>query len=192
MSETNPYVVLGLEQDAAFEVIQEARARLLDGLPENDRQRQVVEAAYDSILMQRLQLRKEGKVKVPDRIRFPEAQIQAQAPKVNITAPPWWQDWLDQPVPGSLWQPSLVFGGLALLTLLPNSGPSYALSFAVMAGTYFWFQKRGNLLRAFGLSLGVLVLVGLISFALLPGASFPTLGAMAILLAYWVAVSYLR
>ncbi|WP_287130009.1 CPP1-like family protein [Candidatus Cyanaurora vandensis] len=192
MNDSNPYAVLGIDPDAAFEEIQAARARLLSDLDENDRQRQVVESAYDAILMQRLQLRKEGKVKVPDRIRFPETQVQAPPPRAKAKAPVWWEGWLDRPAPGSIWQPAAVFGGLAFLALLPGSGPSYALSFAVIASTYFWFQKSRNLLRAFGLSLAVLVVAGLISFTLVPGASFPMLGAVLVLAAYLAAVAYLK
>jgi hypothetical protein len=74
MSEQSPYEQLGVTIDASFDEIQEARDRLTD---QHSGERQVVEsieAAYDAILMDRLRMRQEGKIKVPERIRFPERQ----------------------------------------------------------------------------------------------------------------------
>ncbi|WP_218082547.1 CPP1-like family protein [Anthocerotibacter panamensis] len=191
MNETNPYTILGIDADAPFEDIQAAKARILTELDENDRQRQVVEAAYDAILMQRLQLRKEGKVKVPDRIRFPEAMT-PQPVRVAAKPPAWWEDWIERPVPSMLWVPVGVFGGLGALSLLPGLNHSYVLSLAVMACAYFLFQKNRNLLRSLGLSLGVLVVSGILTYFVTTGLSFPLLAVGLILFAYLAATAYLK
>jgi len=192
MNETNPYAILGLSADAPFEDIQAARAQLLLDLDENDRQRQVVEAAYDAILMQRLQLRKEGKVKVPDRIRFPEAQAQVQPTPMKTKPPVWWQSWTEPPTPRQLGLSAGVFGGLWALSLVPKLEPSYILSLAVLASAYLLFQKNGKLLRSFALSLGILTLGGTIAYLLASGFNFPQLVVALVLLAYGAATAYLK
>ena len=69
MGDRSPYQVLGVSEGASFEEIQNARDRLLDRVEQQGEQTQV-EQAYDAILMQRLRLRQEGKIAVPDGIRF--------------------------------------------------------------------------------------------------------------------------
>lgn len=72
MSEQTPYQQLRVSENATFEEIQESRNLLMQEY-NGDRQKiEAIEAAYDAILMQRLKLRQEGKIKVPDRIRFAE------------------------------------------------------------------------------------------------------------------------
>ena len=65
MSETNPYVQLGVSEEASFEEVQAARAQLLSQCQGDDRRTQAVEMAYDAILMDRLRQRQEGRIKVP-------------------------------------------------------------------------------------------------------------------------------
>ncbi len=192
MNETNPYAILGVELGTPFEEVKTAKDRLLLGLEDNDRQRQVVEAAYDAILMQRLQLRKEGKVKVPDRIRFPEAATPAQPAPIKAAPRKWWTDWLDQPTPNDLLRPGVTFGGLGVLSFVPNFQPGLILSLALMGAVYFLFQKSRNFLRAFGLALAGLLLTVILGYLLVSGQLFPTIGVALILALYLAWVCYLK
>ncbi|HEY9891193.1 MAG TPA: CPP1-like family protein, partial [Candidatus Sericytochromatia bacterium] len=72
MSDQNPYEKLGVTEDASFDEIQDAKGRLLQQHRGDQKLIESVEAAYDAIIMDRLRMRQEGKIKVPERIRFPE------------------------------------------------------------------------------------------------------------------------
>ena len=72
MSEQNPYEQLGVTEESSFEEIQEAKQRLVQQYQNDSKIVESIEAAYDSVLMDRLRMRQEGRIKVPDRIRFPE------------------------------------------------------------------------------------------------------------------------
>ena len=72
MSEPTPYDKLGVDDDASFEQVRDARDRLLREYEGDESQQEAIEVAYDAILMDRLRARKEGKITVPDRIRYPE------------------------------------------------------------------------------------------------------------------------
>ena len=56
----DPYVRLGLSQDATFEQVQAAKARCIAEVDGDDQARARVEAAYDSVLMARLRDRQLG------------------------------------------------------------------------------------------------------------------------------------
>lgn len=81
MSEPDPYKLLGVSEDTPFEEIQDAKSRLLEQYGDNERQVQLIEEAYDMILMQRFRMRKEGKIKVPEGIRYAENAIPARPVK---------------------------------------------------------------------------------------------------------------
>ncbi len=90
MSDQNPYEKLGVSEDASFDEIQEARNRLLEQHGGDGKNLEMIEAAYDAILMERLRMRQEGKIKVPERIRFPEMRVQSlpkesQHPSSSVT-----------------------------------------------------------------------------------------------------------
>ena len=72
MSQQSPYEQLGVSEDATFEEIQAAKQRVLAQLGGDDTLQNNIEAAYDAILMERLKLRQQNKIKVPEEIRFPE------------------------------------------------------------------------------------------------------------------------
>ena len=71
MSEHNPYDQLGVTEDSSFEEIQAAKSRLSAECRNDAKQLESIEAAYDAVIMDRLKMRQEGRIKVPDRIRFP-------------------------------------------------------------------------------------------------------------------------
>ena len=73
MSEQNVlYETLGLTEASSFEEVQSAKTRLSAEYKDDPQRKESIETAYDAILMERLRLRQEGKIKVPDRIRFAE------------------------------------------------------------------------------------------------------------------------
>ena len=175
MSEQNVhYETLGLTEASSFEEVQAARKRLVAEHKEDPQRKESVEAAYDAILMERLRLRQEGKIKVPDRIRFAEKQAK---PKISATpigggltsAPSqWFSDLLDQPGNSSelLW-PSIIFAGLAALSWIVTptsnaaagtpdtaaaSAAAVTLALGMMSAVYFLNKKTRKLWRSLGLS----------------------------------------
>ena len=100
MSDQNPYEKLGVSEDASFDEIQDARNRLLEQHGGEGNDREFIEAAYDAILMDRLRMRQEGKITVPERIRFPEMRVSSPQPESPIpreNSPIWLQRVVDQP-----------------------------------------------------------------------------------------------
>lgn len=162
MSENN-YEKLGLKETASFDEIQDARNQLLQQYSGDRKRQEMVEAAYDAILMERLRMRQEGKIKVPEGIRFPEKltppPAATSAPSPN--GPAWLQKLIDRPAPAEILWPAGVFGGLAVLSTLSTIGPSVLqLSLALGVGAALYFLNRKE--RRFGRSL-VLTLTGLVA-----------------------------
>ena len=174
MSEQNVYYeTLGLTEASSFEEVQSAKARLVADCEDNPQKKESIEAAYDAILMERLRLRQEGKIKVPDRIRFAEKQAKSSAPTTARNSPlsnvgsQWFTDLLDQPESSNelLW-PSIIFAGLAGLSWVLTSedalGASLALALGMMCAVYFLNQKTRKLWRSMGLAaVGLAVGLGL-------------------------------
>ena len=164
MSEQNVhYETLGLTEASSFEEVQSARKRLVADYEDSPQKKETVEAAYDAILMERLRLRQEGKIKVPDRIRFAEKQAKptvsssSDVSSGSSSGPQWFTDLLDQPESSSelLW-PSVVFTALAVISWLlasPDSlGASTALGLGMMCAIYFLNKKTRKLWRSLGLT----------------------------------------
>lgn len=206
------YETLGLTEASSFEEVQSARKRLVADCEDNPQKKENIEAAYDAILMERLRLRQEGKIKVPDRIRFAEKQAK---PTVNVsngssidnTGPQWFSDLLDQPESsGDLLWPSITFAGLAGLSWLlmseNSSGASLALALGMMCAVYFLNQKTRRLWRsmglaavglAIGLGLGLLVVQIFSSQGTaLTAAQVSSLSASITLLVLWFVTGFLR
>lgn len=178
MSEQSPYEKLGITADASFEEVQNARDRLLAGAISDTQQAEVIEAAYDAVLMERLRLRQEGKIKVPEIIRFPDRPAE-KLPSLPI-APMnqssawlknWWKNLQDTPSRSEVLWSSGVFAGLSGLSwLLPlGLGPSpkteailqLCLALGLGYSLYFLNRKENRFGRALLLSL-IGLLVGLI------------------------------
>jgi hypothetical protein len=174
MSDQNPYEKLGVTEDASFDEIQDAKGRLMQQHRGDQKLLETVEAAYDSIIMDRLRMRQEGKIKVPERIRFPEKSSQAppsftQAP-VSRT-PAWLQRLLDSPTPADLIWPAVSFLLLSGMTVFyrppAESAPAESilplvLALGVGCSIYFLNRKERQFGRAVLLTLvGLLVGVGL-------------------------------
>ncbi|MEO0540704.1 MAG: CPP1-like family protein [Cyanobacteria bacterium P01_A01_bin.105] len=214
MSNQNSYETLGLTDAASFEEVQSARQRLIDELGENPQRKEQIEAAYDAILMDRLRLRQEGKIKVPDRIRFAEKQAEAaakaEAASRPAQPPDWLQDWLDTPSRDDILWPSVIYLGLSLLCWFTAAdaasadaaSSSVALGFGVAVCIYFLNRKERRFWRAILLSTGTLLLGLLLGFAVLSligqqGADIElaqqsAIAAIVTLLLFWFVSCFLR
>ena len=212
MSEQNVhYETLGLTEASSFEEVQSARTKLT-AEEDDPKKKESIEAAYDAILMERLRLRQEGKIKVPDRIRFAEKQAKPKpiASVSNLTENikgQWFSDLLDQPESGSelLW-PSVTFGGLILLSWLLKSdtatGASMALALGMMASIYFLNKKTRKFWRSAGLStVGLVIGIGLglvivqimgSQGTVLPPSQVAALSASVTLSVLWFVTGFLR
>lgn len=206
MSDQNYYDTLGLDENASFEEIQEAKDRLVAGCEDDRKQKEAIEAAYDAILMERLRLRQEGKIKVPDRIRFAEEAPEkplAQSIASDISRPAWLESFLDAPDRNDVLVPAGIFGSLAVLSL---AGPSLALALGVGVAIYFLNRKeyrfwRSLLLTIAGLVVGLTVGI-LIGQALGPQAAAMSgasadlvtqrVAAMVTMVILWLVTSFLR
>jgi len=202
VSEQNCYEMLGLTEASSFEDIQAARDRLVESCGKEPKQKAEIEAAYDAILMERLRLRQEGKIKVPDRIRFAEnnpepSPVPRPAPK--LPRPQWLNDLVESPSrQGALW-PALTFTGLTLLSLY---APSLGLAVAIAATIYFLNRKEYRFWRAVlltiaglvvGMVLGALLAQLLVSQGVLPTWLTPDAVAAALTcLVLWACSSFLR
>lgn len=173
MSDQSPYERLGVTEDASFDEIQDAKGRLMQQHRGDQKLVEAVEAAYDAIIMDRLRMRQEGKIKVPERIRFPEKLSQSppsfsQAPVNN--SPAWLQRLVDTPSPGDmLWSAIsfLLLGGVTIFyrTQEESSLLSLVLALGVACNIYFLNRKERQFGRAVLLTLaGLLIGVTLGSF----------------------------
>jgi hypothetical protein len=123
MSGQNPYEQLGVTEASSFEEIQDARNRLFAKHQGDRKQLELIEAAYDAVLMDRLRLRQEGKIKVPDRIRFPEKMIQSApspAPIQAHSSPNWLQSLVDTPSRIDILLPAVILAILSALIVFYN------------------------------------------------------------------------
>ncbi|MFK8183670.1 MAG: CPP1-like family protein [Phormidesmis sp.] len=214
MSEQNVhYETLGLTEASSFEEVQSARKRLVADYEDSPQKKETVEAAYDAILMERLRLRQEGKIKVPDRIRFAEKQAKptvSSSPGIGLPeggGSQWFSDLIDQPESSSelLW-PSIVFGALAGISWLvasPDSlGASTALGIGMMCAIYFLNKKTRKLWRSLGLTSAALFVglgLGLIVVQVLSSqgttlddAQVSSLATSITLLVLWFVTGFLR
>ncbi|MEL4897180.1 CPP1-like family protein [Crocosphaera sp. Alani8] len=206
MSEQTPYEKLGVNEAASFEEIQAAKNRLTQEYSNDVKTVEAIEAAYDSIIMERLKLRQEGRIKVPDRIRFAERQRETPPtpPPLSLdNSPSWLQQFIDTPSSRDLLWPTGIFLGLALLVNFSgtdSSSISVLLALGVFANIYFLNRKENKFGRALlitlaGLFLGVALGWGigqLLQGANLPGDVSQSFIGMAIFFLFWLSSSFLR
>jgi len=175
MTDQNSYDTLGLDESSSFEEIQTAKERLMKEC-EGDRKRMdAIESAYDSILMERLRLRQEGKIKVPDRIRFAEEAVEKPAKPASsepAARPDWLSDFLDTPSRNDILLPAGVFAILALVGL---AVPSLALAVGVGCTIYFVNRKEYRFWRA--ILITVVALTAGLTIGILFGQLFASQGA---------------
>lgn len=159
MSERNPYEQLGVTENSSFEEIQAAKKRLYEQHGQDQTVLEEVEIAYDSIIMDRLRLRQEGKIKVPEKIRFPERNVEKtlKVPQiVNDKSAVWLQEFVDTPSQADILWPSGIFLTLSAIAIFsPNTGTSILpllMALGFIANIYFLNRKEGRSGRAFLLS----------------------------------------
>jgi Protein CHAPERONE-LIKE PROTEIN OF POR1-like len=202
MSEQNPYTKLEVPEDASFEEIQGARDRLIEQHPDNDRDRQDIEAAYDAILMDRLRKRQEGKITVPEGVRYAEQRAEKSV-KVSFPktpdSPQWLQRSLDRPNTTETLISAGVFTALGTCAFLSQTPDALSFLLALGVGfTIYWINRKEQRLgRAFAITLGTLVIGGLLSallfqFGVVAVALQPAVITVVILALFWLASSFLR
>ncbi len=208
MSEQSPYEKLGVTEDSSFEEIQDAKQRLLQQYENDPKVTEAIEAAYDAVIMDRLRMRQEGKIKVPDRIRFPErspAPKLETKPLISAQSRGWLNRLIDTPSARDIGMSAIVFGGLGAATfLVPGSGGSLSpllLALGVFATIYFLNRKekrfgRSVLLTFLSLVLGVALGAGidsvLSSARVVSPISGQQLYALVTFLLFWLSSSFLR
>lgn len=205
MSEPTPYQLLEVDEDASFDEVQEARTRLAEQYSGDKKRLELIEAAYDAILMDRLRQRQEGKIKVPERIRFPERLTPAPpsfTPSPPSGSPAWLQRLIDTPSRSDILWPAGVYVGLGGLSIYPAANDGLGLvqlTLALGVGSCLYFvnrkeQKFGRavLLTVAGLVIGLLLggLVGsFVSPAFIATEKFIALFTFLIL---WLVSGFLR
>ncbi len=208
MSNQNPYEKLGVTEHSTFDEIQDARSRQLQQYSGDTKKMETIETAYDAILMERLRMRQEGKIKVPEGIRF--AERLSQTPPKESTAPAkqsvaWLQQLLDQPSLSEVLLPGGVFLGLSCLSVFYRAGGEQVLQLALVTGVaislYFLNRKERKLGRAVMLT-GLGLIVGLITGGMLGSLLLPQLGIVSLtadqfstvltFLLLWLISSFLR
>ena len=206
MTEQNPYEQLRVTEGSSFEDIQAAKSRLRAEYEGNEEQIRKIDAAYDAVLMDRLRLRQEGKIKVPDRIRFPEKlAAPPSTPKVDLpkNSPAWMQRLVDTPSQADILRPLGVSVGLSALIIFVPTAVQIALIGGVGSTFYFLYRKERKLGRAVlltfvGLLLGLLL--GTFAYGLVAGlfANLPLeigvniFASILTFLIFWLVSSFLR
>ena len=207
MSDQSPYEKLGVSVDASFDEIQDVRNRLLEQHGGDGNVREVIEATYDAILMERLRMRQEGKIKVPERIRFPEKRVPS-SPQTSQTlgqqSPAWLKRSIDQPKLTDVLLPGAWYLGLSATSVLYPGGSGQVLQLSLVVGVaigvYFLNRKEGKFGRAVLFTL-VSLIAGLIAGGLLAGLILPlplitlTANQFSTLLTFilmWLVSSFLR
>jgi hypothetical protein len=155
MSDQNPYEKLGVTKDATFDEIQNARSHLLQQYSGEPKRLEAVEAAYDAILMERLRMRQDGKIKVPEGIRFAERLSQPapkESPAPTKKSPAWLQRLVDTPSLIDILLPGGLFLGLSGLSVFYRTPGDQVLQLALLVGVglsfYFLNRKEGKFGRA--------------------------------------------
>lgn len=208
MSDQNPYEKLGVTQDATFDEIQDARNRLVEQHSGDRKRIEMVEAGYDAILMERLRMRQEGKIKVPEGIRFAERLSQAPPKESSAPAkqsPQWLQRLLDQPSLTDILLPGVLFLALSGFSVFYRDAGAQVLQLVLMVGVglslYFLNRKekklgRAVLLTVLGLTAGLIagsvlssLLARQISSIDLTAEQFSTVLTFIVL---WLISSFLR
>lgn len=201
MSAQNHYETLGVDESSSFDEIQNARDKLLKEFAENRKQAEAVEAAYDAILMNRLRLRQEGKIKVPDRIRFAEKLVETPPQNSSSAArklPEWVNRLIDNPSRNEVLWPAAIFSGAAFLSVLTVSA---GLAVGFIASLFFLNRKEKKFLRAllltlFALTVGVTLgsMVGALVEPQLRAISIDPLAFAGIVASFffWLVSSFFR
>jgi len=206
VNEPSPYQRLGVAETATFEEIQTAKKNLEQTYQDDAQMLENVEAAYDAVIMDRLRRRQEGRIKVPDRIRFPEQLSEfKQTPVVPVTQPPnWLKRLIDTPSASDILIPAAVYSILITLTVIGNISESFLsllMSVGSFTAVYFLYRKERRFGRAlllslvglfFGVALGYLLFVSLQNSNISIHLSGEQVAASLVYLVLWLITSFLR
>lgn len=194
----NPYELLGIDEDAAFEEVTAVRDRLMQAAADDPVELERIEAAYDAILRDRLRARIEGKIAVPDRIRYAERSLNdlLGEPTTDfqpLPTPSWLASFWERPRWGDVLTTVLVYGGLGVVGYLVPANISLSLSLGLIAGFYLLHRKEnrfGRTLLWLGVALGVGIAVG---YSLTQvGGALQTNLLVAILFCLWLVTTFCR
>ncbi|MBR8827855.1 MAG: CPP1-like family protein [Gomphosphaeria aponina SAG 52.96 = DSM 107014] len=201
MSLENPYEKLGVAQNASFEEIYDAKQRLSQQYRNDSKIVESIEAAYDEIIMDRLRMRQEGKIKVPDTIRFAEkrSEVAPNFPPTPTTnnSRAWLQNLLDTPSQGEIILPAGYFGILAMITVFSDLNLlSVIMALGVCGNVYFLNRKeqrfgRAVLITLLGLVGGIALGTGLANFLVI-GLEGEQLASLVTFVLFWLISSFLR
>ena len=206
MSDQNPYEKLGVKENASFEEIQDAKKRLSQQYKDDNKIVESIDAAYDAIIMDRLRMRQEGKIKVPERIRFPEKLSQAPSnpnPVSLSNSPPWLQQLIDTPSQTDILWPAGVFLVLAVITVFGDpSLSSLLIALGIFANVYFLNRKEHRFLRSLLITLigfigGFALGVGIANIFVSQNIGIPSVGreqfaSLVTFCIFWLISSFLR
>ena len=206
MSEPTPYEKLGVNDEASFEAVRDARDRLLREYAGDESEQEAIEAAYDAILMDRLRARKEGKIAVPDRIRYPE-RLAAAAPTTTQSnpqrrAPSWLSKLLDNPTQKDIYISLGIYAALGAISFFVPIATTTWLSFGLIVSVY-WLTRKENrfgrsiLISLSGITSGVILAALtnqiLVVSRLATNGLFPSpIQLVIILLVMWLHACFLR
>lgn len=173
MSEQSPYEKLGVSEEASFDEIQDVRNRLLKQHSDDSKRVEMIETAYDAILMERLRMRQEGKIKVPERIRFPERLIpvlpKEKNPILRENSSAWLQDFLDKPSRNDILLPAALYLALSVFSVFNGDAVLQLMLVAGVAINVYFLNRKGSKVgRSILLTLAGLI-VGLLLGALVAG-----------------------
>lgn len=171
MSEQNPYQKLGVGEHASFEEIQEAKKRLCQQFSNDKKVVESIETAYDAVIMDRLRLRQEGKIPVPERIRFPERSPETQPRSFTKSVdktPSWLSQLIDTPTSAEILWSTGIFFSLSAISLATQTNSvaapqaqtsllSLLLALGFCASIYLLERKEHRFGRAFLISLIALI-----------------------------------
>ncbi|MBE9162005.1 MULTISPECIES: CPP1-like family protein [Microcoleaceae] len=202
MSEPTPYQLLEVDEDASFDEVQEARTRQAQQHSGDKKRLESIEAAYDAILMDRLRQRQEGKIKVPEGIRFPDRLTPPPAsftPSTPSGSPAWLQRLIDTPSRSDILWPAGVYVALGGLSIYPANDSLLQLTLALGVGSCLYFLNRKE--QKFGRAV-LLTVAGLVLGLVLGGVFGPLLStafvstekliALFTFLTLWLVSSFLR
>jgi Protein CHAPERONE-LIKE PROTEIN OF POR1-like len=162
MSSQSDYETLGVTASASFEAIQSARAKLAKEHAADAPRLQAIEKAYDALLMERLRLRQEGKIEVPDGVRFAENKTAVKAPaKPAFSLPQWNSNFSDTPMLWDWLAPTVAYIALIGLTIGLGRNPQNLQTFLGIgtgAAIFFVYRKQNRILWAILFSFGGLIL----------------------------------
>ncbi|MFM2304133.1 MAG: hypothetical protein RLZZ135_1543 [Cyanobacteriota bacterium] len=207
MSQQSPYEQLGVAEDATFEEIQAAKQRVIAQLGGDRQLQDNIEAAYDAILMERLKLRQQNKIKVPEEIRFPEKLLTVVPnfkPPTLRNSPSWLSDTFERPSQSEILTTSGVYAllsGAALLPTLSASGSPTLMALGTGFSLYFINQKQRRFRRALlgsltALALGTTVAGILVNYLHLPigqiGLHGDVFAGLLTFLCLWIVSSFTK